>query len=52
LVNKPFYPHHKHKHPNIKSNRVPALGISFAKPNLPLIIEEVEKLLMEKNSDG
>ena len=29
------YPHHKHVLPDIKHNRIPAPGISFAQPNLP-----------------
>jgi hypothetical protein len=35
------FPHHKHLHPNIKHNRQPAPGISFDKPNLPFLIEEI-----------
>lgn len=36
------HPHHKHIPPDIKHNRVPAPGLSFTQPNLPLLIEEVE----------
>lgn len=36
------FPHHKHIPPDIKHNRVPALGISFDHPNLPLLIQEIE----------
>lgn len=36
------HPHHKHVPPNIKRNRIPAPGLSFQKPNLPFILEEVE----------
>ncbi|NKQ34905.1 MAG: hypothetical protein HF973_04725 [Chloroflexi bacterium] len=39
------YPHHKHMPPNIKRNRVPAPGLSFSEPNLPQVIEELEKLI-------
>lgn len=39
------HPHHKHVPPNIKRNRVPAPGISFATPNLPQIIQELEELI-------
>ncbi|MDW8326692.1 MAG: DUF6516 family protein [Anaerolineales bacterium] len=39
------YPHHKHIPPDIKHNRVPAPGISFSQPNLPLLIGEIEDLL-------
>jgi len=35
------FPHHKHVHPDIKHNRQPAPGISFDKPNLPFLIEEI-----------
>jgi len=38
-------PHHKHVHPNIKRNRITAPGVSFDQPNLPFLIEEVEKEL-------
>jgi len=37
------YPHHKHVPPDIKHNRVPAPGISFEEPNLPTLIEEIER---------
>ena len=37
------HPHHKHVHPNIKRNRVPAPGLSFTNPNLPFLIQEIEK---------
>lgn len=37
------FPHHKHVHPDIKHNRQPAPGISFDKPNLPFLIEEIIK---------
>lgn len=37
----PTFPHHKHTHPNIKRNRQPAPGISFDKPNLPFLIQEI-----------
>ncbi|MFH1632780.1 MAG: DUF6516 family protein [Chloroflexota bacterium] len=36
-------PHHKHVHPNIKRNRVPAPELSFTKPNLPFLIREIEQ---------
>jgi hypothetical protein len=39
------HPHHKHVPPNIKRNRIPAPGISFTQPNLPQIVEELERLL-------
>jgi hypothetical protein len=38
-------PHHKHVPPDIKHRRVPAPRLSFTRPNLPVLIEEVERLL-------
>jgi len=38
-------PHHKHVPPNIKHHRIPAPELSFTRPNLPVLIEEVERLL-------
>lgn len=35
------FPHHKHVPPNIKRNRQPAPGISFIKPNLQVLIQEI-----------
>jgi hypothetical protein len=40
------HPHHKHILPDIKHHRVPAPGISFDQPNLPLLIEEIESELL------
>ena len=39
------HPHHKHVPPNIKRNRIPAPGLSFVKPNLPQIMQELEALI-------
>lgn len=41
------HPHHKHIHPDIKHHRVPAPGISFEQPNLPLLIQEIEHMLLD-----
>ena len=38
------FPHHKHVLPDIKHNRIPAAEMSFARPNLPALIREIEKL--------
>ncbi len=38
-------PHHKHIYPDIKHNRIPAAEMSFTKPNLPVLIKEIEKLI-------
>jgi hypothetical protein len=40
---KPTYPHHRHVHPDIKHNRVPAPGMSFTSPNLHQLIAEVSQ---------
>ena len=36
------YPHHKHVPPDIKHHRIPAPNMSFTRPNLPLLVEEIE----------
>ena len=41
------HPHHKHVPPDIKHNRIPAPGLSFTQPNLPLLIEEIEHDLLK-----
>ena len=38
-------PHHKHIPPDLKHHRVPAPDLSFTRPNLPFLIQEVEQLL-------
>ena len=38
-------PHHKHVPPDIKHHRVPAPELSFTRPNLPFLIQEIEQLL-------
>lgn len=40
------HPHHKHVPPDIKHNRIPAPGISFTAPNLPLLIQEIKQTLL------
>lgn len=40
------HPHHKHVPPDIKHNRIPAPGLSFDHPNLPFLIEEIERELL------
>lgn len=39
------FPHHKHIPPEMKRNRVPAPDISFTRPNLPVLIQEIEALI-------
>lgn len=40
------HPHHKHIAPDIKQNRIPAPGLSFDKPNLPFLIEEIRSAMV------
>lgn len=46
------HPHHKHIPPNIKQNRIPAPLMSFTEPNLPVLIQEIEGLITEKEVDS
>lgn len=39
------HPHHKHIPPDIKHNRIAAPDLSFAEPNLPFLIHEIERLV-------
>ncbi len=41
------HPHHKHVPPDIKHNRLPATGMSFIRPNLPALIQEIEALIAQ-----
>jgi hypothetical protein len=41
------HPHHKHVPPDIKHNRIPAPSMSFIRPNLPVLILEIEHLIRE-----
>jgi len=38
------FPHHKHIQPDIKRHRIPAPEIRFTRPNLPVLIREIEEL--------
>ena len=40
------HPHHKHILPDLKHHRVPAPGISFEQPNLPTLIQEIEREIL------
>jgi hypothetical protein len=40
----PTFPHHKHVPPDIRHHRIPAPTMSFTRPNLPVLLEEVEAL--------
>jgi hypothetical protein len=41
------HPHHKHVPPDIKHHRIPAPEMSFARPNLPALIREIEALIQQ-----
>jgi len=40
------HPHHKHIPPDIKHHRIPAPGLSFTRPNLPVLIAEIKRELL------
>jgi hypothetical protein len=40
-------PHHKHVPPDIKHHRIPAPDLSFTRPNLPFLIEEIERQALQ-----
>jgi hypothetical protein len=42
------YPHQKHVAPSIKRHRLPAPKLSFSRPNLPFLIEEIEHDLLRQ----
>ncbi len=46
------HPHHKHMPPDIKHNRLPAPGLSFTKPNLPFLIEEILSAVLPDEAMG
>ena len=37
------HPHHQHVPPDIKHHRIPAPELSFANPNLPVLIRKIER---------
>jgi hypothetical protein len=43
------FPHHMHIEPDIKHHRVPSPGISFEHPNLPFLIQEIERTLLSRS---
>jgi hypothetical protein len=45
------HPHHKHIHPDIKHHRIPAPDLRFDGPNLPFLIEEIERELLQLPAD-
>lgn len=45
------HPHHKHIPPDIKHNRFPAPEMSFNKPNLPVLIREIEAIIAKNQPE-
>jgi len=44
------FPHHKHVHPDIKRNRIPAPLMSFVYPNIPVLVQEIEEFLTTESN--
>jgi hypothetical protein len=44
-------PHHKHIPPDIKHHRIPAPSIGFDRPNLPLLLREIEAMVEEQGPE-
>jgi len=42
-------PHHKHIPPDIKRHRIPAPDLSFTRPNLPFLTEEIERQVLQQS---
>ncbi len=42
------HPHHKHVPPDIKRNRIPVSDLTFTAPNLPFVIEEIERTMLQR----
>ncbi|MBL7063732.1 MAG: hypothetical protein ISS49_05910 [Anaerolineae bacterium] len=40
------HPHHKHIPPDTRHNRIPAPEMSFTRPNLPFLIDEIEREIL------
>jgi hypothetical protein len=41
-------PHHKHIPPDLKHHRIPAPELRFTRPNLPFLIQEIERTLLSE----
>lgn len=46
------HPHDKHMPPDMKRHRIPAPELSFAQPNLPFLIQEIEQALLHTPADS
>ena len=44
------HPHHKHVPPDMKHHRIPAPGMSFTQPNVPVLIREIESRMADMAS--
>jgi len=44
------FPHHKHVPPDIKNHRIPAAQISYERPNLPILVAEIESLIDSRSA--
>jgi hypothetical protein len=42
------HPHHKHLPPDMKHHRVPAPTMHFTRPNIPVLIQEIETTLLSE----
>ena len=49
VVQPGHFPHHKHVPPDIKHHRVPAPDLSFTRPNLPFLIKEIERQVLQQS---
>ena len=45
-------PHHKHIPPDINHHRIPAPDLNFTRPNLPFLIEEIERAMLVHSANG
>jgi hypothetical protein len=52
LADYEVFVYHRHVPPNIKRNRIPAPGLSFTRPNLTFLIEEIEREILSKPASG
>jgi len=46
------HPHHKHIPPDTRHNRIPAPEMSFTRPNLPFLIDEIEREILGTLAPG
>jgi hypothetical protein len=42
------FPHHKHVPPDIKRHRIPAQVMSYTRPNLPVLLQEIDGILKQQ----